>query len=152
MFLNSTVRDDNGQMVVELMNPDLNVGTGELIQKGLLHVFRAKLLWNDTLHEHIRIANYGLDPVSVTLSMDMDADYADIFEIRGFKRKCRGTLLARELDGSRLTLGYRFLDLGTVSTPLALDGTPAGDYTSALTASQWLLGVRIYEPFAVLRR
>ena len=56
--------------------------------------------------------------------------------------------------GPRITLdlGYRFLDLGTVSTPLALDGTPAGDYTSALTASQWLLGVRIYEPFAVLRR
>lgn len=56
--------------------------------------------------------------------------------------------------GPRITLdlGYRFLDLGTVSTPLALDGTPAGDYTSALTASQWLLGVRIYEPFAALRR
>lgn len=56
--------------------------------------------------------------------------------------------------GPRITLdlGYRFLDLSTVSTPLALDGAPAGDYSSALSASQWLLGVRIYEPFAVLRR
>lgn len=57
--------------------------------------------------------------------------------------------------GPRATLdfGYRFIDLGTVSTPLALgDGSPAGNYTSDLSASQWMLSVRIYEPFAGLRR
>jgi glycogen debranching enzyme len=124
MFLNSTVRDDNGQMVVELMNPDLNVGTGDLIQKGLLHVFRAKLLWNDTLHEHIRIANYGLEPVCVTLSMDMDADYADIFEIRGFERKRRGAMLAPELGAAGLTLGYRGLDQVVRRTCIRYDPAP----------------------------
>lgn len=52
-----------------------------------------------------------------------------------------------------LDLGYRYLDLGVASTPLALGGTtPAGNYTSALSASEWLLSVRIYEPFAMLRR
>ena len=49
--------------------------------------------------------------------------------------------------------GYRFLDLGTMSMPLALNGgAPAGNYTSAFSASEWLLSVRIYEPFASLRR
>ena len=52
-----------------------------------------------------------------------------------------------------LDLGYRYLDLGVASTPLALgDGTAAGNYTSALSASEWLLSVRIYEPFAIFRR
>ena len=51
-----------------------------------------------------------------------------------------------------LDLGYRFLDLGTVSTPLALEAAPAGNYTSAFAASEWLLAVRIYEPFAAWRR
>jgi opacity protein-like surface antigen len=52
-----------------------------------------------------------------------------------------------------LDLGYRYLDLGVASTPLALgDGAAAGNYTSALSASEWLLSVRIYEPFAMLRR
>jgi len=52
-----------------------------------------------------------------------------------------------------LDLGYRYLDLGTASTPLALgDGAAAGNYTSALSASEWLLSVRIYEPFAMLYR
>lgn len=52
--------------------------------------------------------------------------------------------------GSQITLdlGYRFFDLGTASTPLLLgDGSPAGDYTSAISASEILLSVRIYEPF-----
>lgn len=57
--------------------------------------------------------------------------------------------------GPRATLdfGYRFLDMGTMTAPLSLvDGSPAGNYTSALSASQWMLSVRIYEPFAGLRR
>ena len=57
--------------------------------------------------------------------------------------------------GPRITLdfGYRFLDLGTMSTPLTLaDGTAAGHYDSSLSASEWLLTVRIYEPFAAFRR
>jgi opacity protein-like surface antigen len=46
-----------------------------------------------------------------------------------------------------LDLGYRFFDLGTASMPLTLgDGTAAGTYTSAISASE-LLFVRIYEPF-----
>jgi opacity protein-like surface antigen len=55
---------------------------------------------------------------------------------------------------ARVTLdfGYRFLDLGTLSTPLTLGGAPAGNYTSDLSASEWLLSVRIYEPFATLWR
>jgi hypothetical protein len=40
-----------------------------------------------------------------------------------------------------------------MSMPLALNGgAPAGNYTSAFSASEWLLSVRIYEPFASLRR
>ena len=47
-----------------------------------------------------------------------------------------------------LDLGYRFFDLGTASTPLLLgDGSPAGDYTSAFSASELLLSVRIKGPF-----
>lgn len=52
-----------------------------------------------------------------------------------------------------LDLGYRFIDLGTASTPLLLgDGSPVGDYTSAFSASELLLTVRIYEPFRQFRR
>lgn len=52
-----------------------------------------------------------------------------------------------------LDLGYRFVGVGQASTPLGLgDGSPAGDYTSAFTASEVVLSLRIYEPFRVFRR
>lgn len=57
--------------------------------------------------------------------------------------------------GPRVTLdlGYRFFEIGTASTPLLLgDGSPAGTYTSAFSASELLLSVRMYEPFRQLRR
>ena len=69
MYLNSTVRDDNGLFVIELMNPDLHPDNGALIAKGDLHIFRAKLLWNNACYEHVRIVNYGLVPIEVTMSI-----------------------------------------------------------------------------------
>jgi hypothetical protein len=50
MYLNSTVKDDNGLLIIELMNPDLYPDGKDPILKGLLHVFRAKLLWNNACH------------------------------------------------------------------------------------------------------
>jgi len=110
MFLNSTVRDDNGLLIVELMNPDINSGEQNFIQKGLLHIFRAKLLWNNALQEHVRVVNYGLESVTALLSIEMDADYVDIFEIRGFQRRRRGVMLQPEIGAEQLVLGYRGLD------------------------------------------
>lgn len=54
-------------------------------------------------------------------------------------------------DRVALDLGYRFFSIGTGSTPFSapLAGLPTflGDFTSAFTASELLLSVRIYEPF-----
>jgi glycogen debranching enzyme len=124
MFLNSTVRDDNGLLIVELMNPDLNTGGEEFIQKGLLHIFRAKLLWNNALQEHVRVVNYGLEQVTALLSIEMDADYIDIFEVRGFQRQRRGAMLPPQLDAAQLLLGYRGLDQVVRKTRIKYQPTP----------------------------
>ena len=129
MFLNSTVRDDNGLLIVELMNPDLYPDGLQSVPKGLLHIFRAKLLWNDACHEHLRIVNYGLEPVETMLSMEFGADYVDIFEVRGFTRKQRGQPLPPTIGDSELVLGYRGLDQVVRRTRIACDPTP-----DALTA------------------
>ena len=132
MFLNSTVRDDNGLLIVELMNPDLNVGTDNLIHKGLLHIFRAKMLWENALYEHVRVVNFGLETVDATLSMEIDADYVDIFEIRGFRREKRGALLTPDVGKSELLLGYRGLDQVVRRTRINYE--PAPDVLSAQRA------------------
>jgi glycogen debranching enzyme len=124
MFLNSTVKDDNGLFIIELMNPDLHPDGQNPILKGLLHIFRAKLLWNNACYEHVRIVNYGLEPVEATLSLEFGADYKDIFEVRGFKRSRRGNDLPPQVGDRELVLGYRGLDQMVRKTRITCDPAP----------------------------
>jgi glycogen debranching enzyme len=124
MFLNSTVKDDNGLFIIELMNPDLHPEGQNPVLKGLLHIFRAKLIWNDACYEHIRIVNFGLDPVETTLSMEFGADYKDIFEVRGFHRAQRGEYLTPQVSEKELVLGYRGLDQIVRKTRVTFQDAP----------------------------
>ena len=42
-----------------------------------------KFLWQHACHETITLRNYGEQPHTVSLAFDFDADFADIFEVRG---------------------------------------------------------------------
>ncbi len=110
MFLNSAIKDDNGLFIIELMNPDLHPEDRPSIPKGSLHIFRAKLLRNDVCYEHVRVVNFGMEAVDTSLSMTFGADYADIFEVRGFHRRQRGEMLLPQVTGNELQLSYCGLD------------------------------------------
>jgi glycogen debranching enzyme len=125
MYLNSTVKDDNGLFIIELMNPDLHTSGKKPIHKGVLHLFRAKLLWENACHEHVRLVNYDLEPVEFTLSVEFASDYKDIFEVRGFKRERRGTDLPTKFGENEIIMGYRGLDQRVRNTRIMLDPTPS---------------------------
>jgi glycogen debranching enzyme len=124
MFLNSTVKETNELFVIELMNPDLYPEGLEPIPKGVLHVFRAKLLLDNACYEHIRVVNYGLERVQTELALHFGADYKDIFEVRGFQRNKRGTDLSPDVMDSQVVLGYRGLDDSVRRTRLHFDPAP----------------------------
>jgi glycogen debranching enzyme len=54
-----------------------------------------ELVLNGGLFEEITLTNYGAQTVKFDLSLSFDADFTDLFEIRGFDRKEHGTLLRR---------------------------------------------------------
>jgi len=111
LLLSSRVKDDNELFGADLTNPDLPLGEGDLVlARDLVHVFRGRLLWDATLHERIRLWNYSRAPVRVALTFDIDADFADIFEVRGTARQRRGTRLGPIAAGTEMRLGYRGLD------------------------------------------
>jgi glycogen debranching enzyme len=124
MYLNSTVKDDNGLFIIELMNPDLHPEGKNRILKGELHVFRAKLLYENTCHEHIRLANFGLEPIEARMTIEFDADYKDIFEVRGTSRKRHGKHLQPQVEQSGVMLGYEGLDGVLRQTRLQFDPQP----------------------------
>src|SRR5207237_8031787 len=90
LLLSSTGREDNAVMAVDATNPDAWRDSEIMIPRGTLHVFRSKILWEKTCYERLRIHNYGRAAVDVSFAIEFDADFADIFELRGMNRERRG--------------------------------------------------------------
>jgi glycogen debranching enzyme len=130
LLLSSTVKEDNALIAVDLTNPDLNGGiAGEQDVAGLLHgtlhIFRGKVLWQESCLEHIRITHYGLSPCQLTLAVELEADFADIFEVRGTMRRRRGQRLEPVVGDRVLVLAYCGLDGVMRQTRIEIDPPPA---------------------------
>jgi glycogen debranching enzyme len=109
LFLSSTVSDDNVVFTANLTNPDVRRQGRVLIAHGEVHLFRSRVLWEGSSVERIRVSNYALRPVEMTLVVNFDADFADVFEVRGTRRIARGQRLP-DAPGREWTLRYLGLD------------------------------------------
>jgi len=109
LLLSSTVREDNAFLSVDATNVDEPV-TQMQFDRGTIHLFRSQFVTGSCRYEHVRVLNYGLEPVRFTLSFQFDADFADIFEVRGTKRARHGERLANRIEGDASVLSYRGLD------------------------------------------
>jgi glycogen debranching enzyme len=124
LYLGSSVHEDNSLLTIDLMNPDLGAGASR-IAKGNVHIFRAKLLWQDACYEHVRLNNHGEEAVRVRLSLAFDVDFIDLFEVRGSSRAKRGTRLAGVVGKNEVELPYRGLDQVLRRTRLRFDPAPS---------------------------
>jgi glycogen debranching enzyme len=125
LYLGSTVKDDSSLLVIDLMNPDLPRGDGSRIEKGTIHIFRSKVLWEACCHEHIRLTNHGGDPLTVKLAVAFAADFVDLFEVRGMQREQRGQRLAGRVTDDQVTLSYLGLDNERLDTRLRFSPPPS---------------------------
>jgi len=109
-LLSSTIRDHSGQLSVALTNPDLFREERVYLPLGSLYLALRKFLWQSDCYQELRIENHGMEPADVTISLRFAADFADIYEVRGLRRKARGEDLQPEVSDSQVTLRYRGLD------------------------------------------
>jgi glycogen debranching enzyme len=109
LLLSSTISDDNVVFTADLTNPDVVKDGRVMLTRGTLHFFRSRLLANGSWIECLRISNHGLHPIEATLAFRFDADFADVFEVRGTRRPSRGWRLP-DVAGGDLVLSYRGLD------------------------------------------
>ncbi|MDB5870849.1 MAG: amylo-alpha,6-glucosidase [Ramlibacter sp.] len=125
LHLGSSVEESNSLLVIDLMNPDLPARDGRpALAKGTLHIFRAKLLWQGTCHEHIRVTHHGSEPTTVRLEFTFDGDFVDLFEVRGMKRDKRGERLPPEVKPTEVVLPYGGLDHRLRRTRVHFDPQP----------------------------
>jgi glycogen debranching enzyme len=137
-LLSSTIREDNAVLAVDATNADVWRNGEIVIPQGTLHVFRSKILWEKTCHERLRIHNYGRTAVEFSVSVEFDADFADIFEVRGVRRERRGQRIPTQLAPDGLLLGYNGLDDCIRRTRIVFDPPPTRLSESTATYQIWL--------------
>src|SRR5213075_369943 len=106
LLLTSTVREDNAVMAVDATTPDVWRDSEIVVPRGTVHIYRSKILWQRTCHERLRVHNYGRAAVDISFAIEFDADFADIFELRGMNRERRGRRLDTQVTNGGLVLAY----------------------------------------------
>jgi glycogen debranching enzyme len=110
LLLSSTITEDNTILAVNLTNPDLVKGTKVIVPRGALHMFRARLLWDGHCLERIRVSNHAGHPIHLPIGLHIDADFADVFEVRGTRRARRGRRLDDLSTRQGAVMRYEGLD------------------------------------------
>jgi glycogen debranching enzyme len=112
-FLSRWVLTVNGERLTSLSTDELQyfqtrfflvAGTGTVYVDAKLSVIRTRSV-GDGFHEEITILNHAEEPVDLTVRLDADADFADLFEVKDALAK-QGTYTSGSEDGV-LVLGYQ---------------------------------------------
>jgi len=110
LFLSSNLKEGNEMISVDLTNPDV-IENGKLrLEKGLIHILRKKILWEGVYYEQMVINNYGLNKLEFNLEFSFDANFDDIFEVRGTKRTKKGAKSPLKAENGKIAIGYTGLD------------------------------------------
>ena len=125
LLLGSAIRDDNLSFHVDLTNADIYEGDRIVLLKDTVHIARTIYLSDGSLRERIALANHSAQEIELTLSLAFASDFADIFEVRGIRRKQRGRASRRTLSSGGVVLSYRGLDQALRETAVSFEPAPA---------------------------
>jgi glycogen debranching enzyme len=106
----SSIRDDNSLLSVDATNLAANLPDERYLSQGSIHIFRSASLFEGACQAHFRFHNYSLEHQTLNLLLIFDADFADIFEVRGTPRKQAGQRLEDRFDDHCLVMSYAGLD------------------------------------------
>jgi len=112
LLLSSAVKEANEILSVDLTNPAMPNGkTDRFIPKGLLYIGRSKFIRNGACFEEIIFNNYGHEAYAFEATLEFNADFRDIFEVRGIRRDRRGEIYeVKHLPDNRVLICYEGLD------------------------------------------
>lgn len=121
LLLNSTTKEDNSLLVVQMTMPELR-SDRQVLPQGVLHVFRSLVVDDGALYEHLRLTNYAQLPIELEIEYRFRSDFRDMFEIRGAQRQRRGEMREPAVEGCHTQLAYVGLDNQLRQTTVKFDG------------------------------
>jgi glycogen debranching enzyme len=114
-----------------MTNPRLTHVDGRTVQRGSIEIRRLRVV-DRIVQETLQITNFNPYPVTLNLLYDFGADFADIFDIRGYERERFGSVLSTEIGPQSLHYRYTGIDHKQRNTRLTFDRRP--DYLDPATA------------------
>jgi len=110
LLLSSAVHEDKAALSVELTNPDVEFGDGQSLSRDTIFMERTKFLWNGVCYERVSVRNYTSVKKRLRIDLLFDADFHDLFEVRGTRRISRGITSVDVAGPQRVAFHYRGLD------------------------------------------
>jgi glycogen debranching enzyme len=123
-LLSAAISQDNVYFTSHSANQRLPFPGGPIAPPGVLHIARKRFLWDQRLFERIAMVNYSRDEVIIPLVLEFDADFRDMFEVRGLKRRRRGLKHPPEIDGRSVIVRYTGLDKAERTSVITFSDPP----------------------------
>jgi glycogen debranching enzyme len=130
VLLSSTLGTDNVMLTSDMSNVSMSDLGACSLDEGVIHVQRSLFLGEAACYGRLVIRNFAFMRQRVRIEFRFEADFADLFEVRGMRRERRGEPLPATLAPDIVILSYRGLDGLVRTTRLAFEPTP-----HSLTAS-----------------
>ncbi|HEX6923201.1 MAG TPA: amylo-alpha-1,6-glucosidase [Bacillales bacterium] len=125
-ILLSSEADENYLSTILLTNPHIeNDGVVELWRESI-EVKRQRFIFKGILYETIILKNYNPKPASFKLSMHVDADFSDMFIVRGFQNGKTGSKGPTEINEKSLVFHYEGADQVKRSSRIDWDEDASG--------------------------
>jgi len=125
--------DESYVATFQMVNPVLLIDEGKRrIPQQSLSIRRSRFIYGG-LHERIGVQNCGHEPVDIECSLRLDADFRDMFDVRGYKDQYRGTIRPIEVGDHGMTYTYDGRDGVLRRTEVVVNRTPASQQDGALT-------------------
>ncbi len=108
-----------------LTNPNLTTADGRQAQEQTIEIRRYRRLVEGGARERLSFENFNAFPLTLLVSFHLEADFADIFEVRGLvRREKAGQQLAVLHEGGRLTFRYDGQDGVRLETAVGFQPPP----------------------------
>ncbi len=114
-----------------MTNPTMTTHEGRQVARGSIEIRRQRVM-ADVIEERLRVSNFNSFPVALNLLYEFGADFADIFDVRGYERERHGRMHPAVVGERSVRYSYTGIDDRDRATKVEFDAKP--DYLDESSA------------------
>ncbi len=95
---------------IELTTGNIRLRDSFDLPENTIHIRREQLLGSDVFFDRFTFENFNLSSVKLCVELSLEADFVDVFQVRGCPRAVHGQYYRPVVERDRLSFYYRGLD------------------------------------------